>query len=207
MELEYYPEKINPVGELPELDQNDLKGRWEANQKPPIYIIEEKTVSPLGMKEQMIYTSLSIRKQPVTALTEDGQKVKIWDQEAKAYTFYLDEKGNPVKMMEVTRERVMEYYTVITRGHAATIFKWQNRAEAWLKYDPTTPGIRVIGTYISIGSAVRKIRQMASGYRILYKSCVDMKAYDLKIAKYAVNVIDPATGEIIETTYLAREEE
>lgn len=202
MELEYYPEKINPFDELPEIDKDDYKGRLEAKQKPCIYITEEKTIEPIGVKESLIYTSLQIRKQPVTALTEDGQKVKTWDLEAKAYTFFLDAKGQPVKLLEVTREKVNEYYTVITRGHAATIFKWQNRREAWLKFDPTTPGIRVIGTYISIGSAVRKIHSMANGYRILFKSCVDFKSYDLKICKGAIHVINPENGEIVETTFL-----
>lgn len=207
MELEFYPEKINPFDELPEIDKDDIKGRWEAKQRPRIYITEEKTTEPIGVKESLIYTSLQIRKQPVTAMTEDGQKVKIWDLENKAYTFFLDDKNNPVKLLEVTRERVMEYYTVITRGHAATIFKWQNRKEAWLKYDPTTPGIRVIGTYISIGSAVRKIQSMAYGYRILYKSCVDFKSYDLKICQKAIHVINPENGEIVETTILSNDQD
>ena len=197
-EVPAYFEKIDPVAALPAIETPDTLSIAESKRSPRVYIEQETIHDKIGFSESAIFTGLHVKRQPVIAFSEDGQKIKIWDFENKYYAFYLDEKGDPVRMIEKTRELVQEFFTVLTRGHGATIFKWQNRREAWLKFNPDTPGIRLVGTYVSFGAAIRAIEKMSPSYRITFKSCVTFKTYYLKKQEKGYNVIDPETGEVID---------
>ena len=195
-EVSGYYGKIDPVAVLPAVETPDMLSLSEARRTPRVYLEEEITHEKIGFAESALFTGLHLKKQPVTAFSEDGQKIKVWDFESKYYAFYLNEKGDPVRMIEKSRELVQEFYTVLTRGHGATIFKWQNRKEAWLKFDPETPGIRMVGTYISFGAAVRAVEAMSPTYRITFKSCVTFKTLLLKKTASGYNVVDPDTGQV-----------
>ena len=196
-EVPAYLEKIDPVASLPAIETPDTRSLLECNRSPRVYIEEETTHEKIGFSESALFTGLHLKKQPVIAFSEDGQKIKIWDLETKYYAFYLDDKGNPVRMIEKSRELVQEFFTVLTRGHGATIFRWQNRRETWLKFNPDTPGIRLIGTFISFGAAVRAIENLSPVYRITFKSCVTFKTLLLKKVSKGYNVIDPETDEVV----------
>ena len=87
-----YTEKINPVDVLPQIVTPSALDIAEAKNKPAIYIEEERVTDKIGFRESALFVGLHLKKSPIIAFSEAGEKMKIWDFESKAYIFTTDEK-------------------------------------------------------------------------------------------------------------------
>ena len=87
-EVPAYFEKIDPVAALPAIETPDTLSIAESKRSPRVYIEQETIHDKIGFSESAIFTGLHVKRQPVIAFSEDGQKIKIWDFENKYYAFY-----------------------------------------------------------------------------------------------------------------------